>query len=237
MENAVVDGCELLRGIAADTGGTAARALEVSTAPIRIQVVGRAGVGRTTVVSVLGAVGFVDVTESPALDAPGEADPALDGDVVVHVLSGPARTPDLEMLRRAPRDVTVALVNKADLQPSWARALVVAAECEAQTGVVTLPIVAADAVRAAPGAPDGRADTLAALTSAVEAAQARRARAALDTLVEGAARGPERDLLEEYLRSDEAVRLTVHAADALGPGRADRRRRDLAMRRSRVRAR
>ncbi|QCQ92613.1 hypothetical protein [Rhodococcus sp. SGAir0479] len=233
MGNAVVSGCELLRSIAADTGGTAARALGALTAPIRIQIVGRAGVGRTTVARLLAAAGLGDVTESGAVDAPGSADPELDGDVVVHVLSGPARTPDLETLRRAPREVTVALVNKADLQPSWATALVVAAECEAETDVVTLPIVGADDVGPEP---DGRADALAAVAAAVEVARARRSCAALAAIAQGAARGPEREVLEQYLRSDEAVRLAVRAADAAGTGAGGRRRRTLAARRAQVRA-
>lgn len=234
MKNAVVNECELLRSIAADTGGTAARVLGELTEPIRIQVVGRAGVGRTGVVGLLGAAGLGTVTDSSAVDAPGSADPEVDGDVVVYVLSGPARTPDLDVLRRAPREVTVALANKADLQPSWAAALLVAAECEAETGIVTLPLVALDA---ADRAVDGRADALAAVASAVTAARTRRSRAALLAIAEGAARGPERDVLEQYLRSDEAVGLAAAAADALGDGAADRRRRELSTRRAQVRAR
>ncbi|GAB2635892.1 hypothetical protein ABI214_17265 [Prescottella soli] len=222
-----MSGFELLGRIAADIGA-ARQALDEATAPIRIQVVGRAGVGRTAVAGVLGRAGLGPVAESSAVDAPGAADPVLDGDVVVYVLSGAPRTPDIDALTRAPRDATVALVNKADLLGSWGAALRIAAECEAETGVRTLPSVA----RApAPGTPDGVQDVVAAVAACVHAASACRGRVALKTVAEAAARGPERDVLESYLRSDEAVQLAAHAAEASGDGAADRRRRALARRR------
>lgn len=223
-----MSGYELFGRIAADIGGAAQRALDDTTAEIRIQVVGRAGVGRTAVAGVLGRAGFGSVTESSAVDAPGTDDPVLDGDVVVYVLSGAPRTPDVDVVERAPRDATIALVNKADLLGSWGDALRIAAECEAETGVRTLPTVC----RApAPGTPDGVKDMVAAVEACVHAVQARRVRAALKTLAEAAARGPDRDVLENCLRSDEAVHAAADAAAALGDGVADRRRRDLARRR------
>lgn len=228
-----MSGYELLGRIAADIGGAARQALDAATLPIRIQVAGRAGVGRTAVVGVLERAGFGSVTEASAVDAPGADDPVLDGDVVVYVLSGAPRTPDVDALRRAPRDATVALVNKADLLASWGVALRIAGECEAETGVRTLPLVGRET---APGSPDGVTDAAAAVAACVHGAQARRGRAALKTLAEAAARGPDRDILESYLRSDEAVRLAAHAAEAAGGGAAAGRRRDLARRRLSARA-
>ncbi|RVW01352.1 hypothetical protein [Rhodococcus xishaensis] len=225
-------GCELLDRIAADIGGAALQVSGELNEPIRIQVVGRAGVGRTTVADALQRAGFETVSESSAVDAPGVADPDLDGDVVVYVLSGAPRSPDVEALRRVPRETAVALVNKADLQPSWASAMRVTAECEAETGVRALPMVGA---RSRPGTPDGHGDVIAAVAAADRIARARRCRAALKTLAEAAARGPDRDVLEGYLRSDEAVRLASRAADALGDGAADRRRLAIVRRRSMVR--
>ncbi len=228
-----MSGYELLGRIAADIGGAARQALDEATGPIRIQVAGRAGVGRTAVVGVLARAGLGSVTESSAVDVPGAADPVLDGDVVVYVLSGALRTPDVDALRRAPRGATIALVNKADLLASWGVALRIAAECEAETGVRTLPLVGREP---APGTPDGAADVVAAVAAAARIAQARRGRAALKVLAEAAARGPDRDVLESYLRSDEAVRLAAAAAEVPGDGAADRRRRDLAGRRLSARA-
>ena len=225
-------GCELLGRIGDDIGGAARQVAQDLSAPIRIRVGGRAGVGRTAVAGVLGCAGFPAVLEGPAVDAPGGGDPELDGDVVVYVLSGPARDPDIAALRRAPRGVTVAVVNKADLQPSWAAAARCAVECEAETGVPTLPMVGIDRE---PGGRDGRDQVIAAVGAAVRAADAHRCRAALTALAAAAARGPDRDVLEEYLRSDEAVRLAAAAAEALGDGVADRRRRDLARRRLQLR--
>ncbi|MDH6677221.1 hypothetical protein M2284_001419 [Rhodococcus sp. LBL1] len=223
-----MSGFELLGRIAADIGGGARRALDAATPPIRIQVVGRAGVGRTAVAGVLGRAGFAPVTESSAVDAPGAADPVIDGDVVVYVLSGAPRTPDIDALKRAPRDATVVLVNKADLLGSWGASLRIAADCEAETGVRTLPSVTREP---APGTPDGVQDATAAVAACVRVVQARRSRVVLKTVAEAAARGPERDVLETYLRSDEAVQLAAHAAEASDDGVADRRRRELARRR------
>ena len=229
-----MSGYELLGSIAAaaDIAGAAGQALADATAPIRIQVAGRAGVGRTTVVGVLERAGFAHVTETSAVDAPGSPDPVLDGDVVVYVLSGSPRTPDVDALRRAPRTGTVALVNKADLLTSWAVALRIAAECESETGVPTLPLVGR---AAGPGTADGVGAATAAVAARVGAARARRDRAVLAAVAEAAAQGPDRDVLENYLRSDEAVRLAAQAAESRGGGVADRRRRDLAGRRLHVR--
>ncbi|WP_430334276.1 hypothetical protein [Rhodococcus sp. ACT016] len=228
-----MSGYELLGSIAADIGGAAREALGEATAPIRIQVAGRAGVGRTTVVEVLERAGFGDVIETTPVDAPGAADPVLDGDVVVYVLSGAPRTPDVAALRRTSHGGTVALLNKADLLTSWAVALRIATECETETAVPTLPLVARAPGR---GTPDGVSAATAAVAARVRIARARRARTVLATVAEAAARGTDRDVLESYLRSDEAVRLAALAAEARGDGVADRRRGDLARRRLHLRS-
>ncbi|WP_305092813.1 hypothetical protein [Prescottella sp. R16] len=221
---------ELLHRVGSDVGGAAWQAVSDLAAPIRIQVAGRAGVGRSSVVRLLERAGWDTVDMSPVdttpVDAPGGDDPVLDGDVVVYVLSGPPRTPDIAALAAAPDGSTVAVVNKADLQPSWAEATRIAVETETGTGVPTLPLVALERG----GGEDGRERVRAAVDTAIRTVRARRSRSALTLLAEAAARGPDRGVLENYLRSDEAARLRADAATVLGTGGADRRRRDLAAR-------
>ncbi|WP_137723885.1 hypothetical protein [Prescottella subtropica] len=228
----MVGTCELLHRVGSDVGGAARQAASDLAAPIRIQVAGRAGVGRSSVVRLLEQAGWdavdMSLVETSPVDAPGSDDPTLDGDVIVYVLSGAPRTPDVAALRAAPAGVTVAVVGKADLQRSWAEATRIAVETESGTGVPTLPLVAHDA--AASGGEDGRARALDAVATAVRTAGAYRARSALTALAEAAARGPDRDVLENYLRSAEAARLRAASATVAGDGAAGRRRRELAAR-------
>ncbi|MGO4202597.1 hypothetical protein AB4Z09_12760 [Rhodococcus sp. TAF43] len=216
---------------AAGVGGAPLRALDDYREPIRIQVVGRAGAGRTTTVGLLERSGFTDVAESTAVDAPGSADPDFDGDVVVYLLAGAPRTPDVEALRRAPRDVTVAILGKADMLGSWAVAVRTAIECTAETGVPTVPMVAGPD----PDTSVGVDDVVSAVADCVRSAQAARTRTLLRALAEAAARGPHRDAVEQYLRSDEAVHAAARAARSLPDGPANRRRVESALRRARVR--
>ncbi|MBM7459334.1 hypothetical protein [Rhodococcus coprophilus] len=73
--------------------GVAGRAVHAAVreraAPLRIQVAGRAGTGRRSVENIVtasvGADSAAEVT-GVVVDAPGETDPAFDGDVVVYVL-------------------------------------------------------------------------------------------------------------------------------------------------------
>jgi hypothetical protein len=65
-------------------GRTLHSALARYTAPLRIQVAGRAGVGRDDVQRALPELPCA--SESAVVDAPGVPDPVLDADVVVYVL-------------------------------------------------------------------------------------------------------------------------------------------------------
>ncbi|MFC8177876.1 hypothetical protein ACFULT_03310 [Rhodococcus sp. NPDC057297] len=85
---------------------------------IRIQVTGRAGVGKTTVRSVLSAHHELRTTdaaieETASIDVPRVPDPELDGDVVVYVVAGDAQAVDIDAARGA-RGVVVPVLAKAD---------------------------------------------------------------------------------------------------------------------------
>ncbi|MCK0090661.1 hypothetical protein HCA61_06220 [Rhodococcus sp. HNM0563] len=67
-----------------DAGRTLHSALARCTAPLRIQVAGRAGVGRADVQRAL--AGLPASPESAVIDVPGTPDPVLDADVVIYVL-------------------------------------------------------------------------------------------------------------------------------------------------------
>ncbi|NLG55075.1 MAG: hypothetical protein GX542_05410, partial [Rhodococcus sp.] len=112
-------------------------AIEAYLTPIRLQVVGRAGVGRTSVAAIVDKLGsvisggryghpnpiqrVVAVAECGAVDAPGGQEPQIDADMVVYVLVDPPRDADRAML--ADIDSVVAVLNKADtLEDPQARA-------------------------------------------------------------------------------------------------------------------
>ncbi|QBJ96070.1 hypothetical protein ERC79_08855 [Rhodococcus sp. ABRD24] len=225
-----------LRRLAAACGAVR-QAVAAQDAPIRIQVTGRSGVGRTTVAQVLERAGFRDVAETSPIDAPDAPDPVLDGDVVVHVLAVAPRDADIAALRRAPRGSTVAILGKADAQgSSWAAAVEASNACAAETGVRTVPMVGtADDVEA------GAEAVTAAVADCIRVALARRTRTLLATLAAQAARGPEREMIEDYLRSDEAVQAAARSAavvtgQASAESAAERRRAALAADRAQIRA-
>ncbi|MEE2035298.1 hypothetical protein Q8814_24860, partial [Rhodococcus sp. CC-R104] len=70
----------------ADAGRTLHAALARRTAPLRIQVAGRAGTGRGSVRRSLDTVLGDVVFEDAIVDAPDGPEPVLGGDVVVYVL-------------------------------------------------------------------------------------------------------------------------------------------------------
>lgn len=89
--------------------------------PVRIQISGRTGVGKSTVRGVLSgrrefADENIDFVEAASMDVPGSPDPLLDGDVVVHVLAGGVHTSDVDAvasLSAGPAGLVVVL-GKAD---------------------------------------------------------------------------------------------------------------------------
>lgn len=215
-----------------DVVGVPARVLDALHRPIGIQVIGRAGVGRSTLVSVLERSGFANVDEAPAVDAPGRPDPEIGPDVVVYVFTGALRTPDIRVLAKAPGGSTVAVLAKADALGTWEDAVRAANVAAAETGVRTVPARAASDAGA----------VLAAVENCVRVARARRTREALDALAVAAAQdvgGAIRDGIEDLLRSDPAVFAGAEACAAVavrgGDSAGDRRRRDVAERRARTR--
>ncbi|QNG20315.1 hypothetical protein G4H71_12715 [Rhodococcus triatomae] len=201
-------------------------AVQVYLAPVRIQVVGRAGVGRTSVAELVRALGAesaagrfgaanpsartVLVSETGAVDAPGAEDPEVDADVVVYVLVDPPRDADRAVLARL--DQVVAVLNKADtLEDPESRARA----CGDDLGVRTLPLVAA-------GAHANGTVLRPALTDLIEQVLASRGAALLDEVRIQAARSSARDVLETFLVGDRAVGLAARVARAGLPDLAAR---------------
>lgn len=190
---------------------TAAQVLRAAVAqffaPICVQVAGRAGVGRTSVVSVL-ARGGIDAVETSGIDVPGAADPNLDGDVVVYVLVDSVRAADAAALIVV-GPTAIAVLNKTDALAGAAIERV--AECEAQLGIPILPLIATG---------DASASGVDALSKTVrtriERIRAGRGTGLMRTLEAQAARSRARDHIEEYVRSDDAVAIASAAARARG---------------------
>ncbi len=119
--------------------------------PVRIQVAGRAGAGKTTM---LHALALMSAEETGPVDAPGHPDPVLDADLLVYVLASALQPGDREALSRLPRERTLTVLNKADAVGSrWADAVVAVDQCAYDMGVATLPVVAELAVRTRSGTP------------------------------------------------------------------------------------
>ncbi|WP_227997581.1 hypothetical protein [Nocardia australiensis] len=118
--------------------------------PPRIQVTGRAHAGRSTV---LHALALMSAVETAPVDEPDVADPVLDADIVVYVLSGALLPADRRILATLPSERTVVVLNKADAIGSrWADAVIAAEQYRAELGILTLPVVASLAVRTRAGA-------------------------------------------------------------------------------------
>ncbi len=86
-------------------------------APIRVEVAGRTGVGKSSVRTILSShhalrLDDVKIIEAASIDVPQYPDPILDGDVVVHVLAGGVHQADIDAVAGA-TDV-VAVLAKAD---------------------------------------------------------------------------------------------------------------------------
>lgn len=129
-----------------------AAAVGVWRRPVRIQVTGRAGAGKSTL---LRALALMSAEETMPVDAPGQADPVLDADLLVYVLASALQPGDRAVLSRLPPERTLVVLNMADAVGSrWADAVVAADQCACELGMATLPVVAELAVRTRSGTPD-----------------------------------------------------------------------------------
>ncbi|MFD4182701.1 GTPase domain-containing protein [Rhodococcus sp. NPDC058514] len=178
-------------------GARVTRAVERYRAPVRVEVTGRAGVGRSAVIVALGPIAGGEPVETAALDVPGAEDPALTGELIVLVVCDPPRRADQDVVRVAGDRVLVVL-NKADTVADRA----VAAERAAEIlGVPCLPVGA----RSGEGVDELRIE----VAERLAAVRARRSAALLAELRAMTGTARVRDAVEEYLAGDEA--LTVAA--------------------------
>ncbi|MGW0040321.1 hypothetical protein [Rhodococcus sp. NPDC003348] len=188
---------------ALDTGAAADLDRLVGTvcAPVRIEVTGRAGVGRSALVAALGPVPGAEVVESEAWDRPGATDPVPTGDVVVLTVLDPPRGAD-----RAAADAAggrlVVVLTKADTLTDPAGA---ASRAAVALGAPCLPVTAVGAVR-------GLGEVRDVLAVRVAAVRADRAAALLTLLRSLAGVAGLRDAVEDLLASDDAVWLAASAA-------------------------
>lgn len=100
-----------------DLGHDIGTAVDRCFAPLRIQVSGRTGVGKTAVRRVLAAHhdlrhGDIEIVEAASIDVPRSPDPDLDGDIVVHVMASGVQPSDVAAVTAASE--VVAVLAKAD---------------------------------------------------------------------------------------------------------------------------
>ncbi len=176
-------------------------------ATVRVDVTGRAGVGRTALVSVLGAVPGAEIVETTAWDRPDAEDPPLDGDVVVLVVLDSPRAADRAAVAAAGDRLILAL-GKADTLADVPRSVERVTDL---FGSTCLPVSADRVV-------SGVAAVRAEIVRRVAATRAGRA-ARLQRLIRDLDRFPElRDAVDEFTSSAEGVRL---AAEAMPGGDVD----------------
>lgn len=167
---------------------------------VRIEVTGRAGVGRTGLVAALGPVSGAEVVQTPAWDRPAAADPDLAGDVVVLVVLDPPRAADLAAATAAgPRLVPVLTKIDTVADPDGA-----AGRAAALLGAPCLPVSAV-------GRCSGIGPLRETLDRRVATVLAVRAAALLEALLARGATATLRDLVEEFLATDDGVRLAAAA--------------------------
>lgn len=189
-------------------------------ADVRIEVTGRAGVGRSALVAALGPMAGADVVETDAWDRPGATDPELRGDVVVLAVLDPPRVAD-RAAASAAGDRLLPVLVKADTvaDPDGA-----AARTSSTFGRPCLPVSTV-------GEGSGVGAVREALADRIAAVRADRAAALLAHVRSLRAHPPLLDPVEEFLASDDGVALAARAtgmpvtpADPLARARHWRRR-------------
>ncbi|NLE80057.1 MAG: hypothetical protein GX610_10845 [Rhodococcus sp.] len=193
-----------------DAARAVGAAVEAFTAPVRIQIAGRGGVGRTTVAAALrqGAPD-TEFVEMPAFDVPGADDPLLDAEVVVYVLVDPVRSADrraLGRVRGGKGGSLVVVLNKADtIGADDAAVDARVADCARDCGETVHPLVATTGLGIEPIAT--------AVNEGISRARVTRGGTLIRELRRQAVRSlPARDVIEQYVGSDAAVTLEAAAA-------------------------
>ncbi|GGF93444.1 hypothetical protein GCM10007304_04170 [Rhodococcoides trifolii] len=160
------------------------------TAPLRVGVAGRPGVGKSAVARALGQVSGVTPVEVHVVDSPDIPDAILDADLVLYVIVRTPHPADLEALSGRHATDTVVVLAKADTLVDRDTA---AAQAQAST---SLPVVAIDT------GDEADASTLRAVVEAAfEGVASRRSRALLAELeAAGAAEPSVCEAVEAFLR-------------------------------------
>ncbi|MFE9579318.1 hypothetical protein ACFYO1_23230 [Nocardia sp. NPDC006044] len=131
-------------------GYAAGNAVSAWRTPPRIQVMGRARAGRTTVSQ---ALALMSAVETGPVDEPGMPDPEFDADIVIYVLSAAPSPADRRVLATLPPERTIVVLNKADaIGARWADAVAAADQYAREVGAAVLPVVASLALRTRAGA-------------------------------------------------------------------------------------
>ncbi|MFC7446680.1 hypothetical protein [Rhodococcus daqingensis] len=187
-------------------GALVTRAVERYRAPVRVQVTGRAGVGRSAVVAALGPTVGVEVVETAAWDVPGADDPALTAEVVVLVTCDPPRRADVAAASVA-GERGLAVLNKVDTVADPAAAT------ERAASVLGAPCLPVSARRggALTTAADGVDEMRTAVLERIASVRSARAAALMAGLRALTGTADVRDAVEAYLAGDEALAVAVAA--------------------------
>lgn len=101
--------------------------------PLQVRVTGRAGSGRATFARALHERLSVAASSDTGRD---------DADLWMHVLTGPPRAHDRDMLARSPTDRTIVVLNKSDTHRDPIVAAAAAARCAEQIDRAVIPVSA-----------------------------------------------------------------------------------------------
>ncbi|WP_408016041.1 hypothetical protein [Rhodococcus artemisiae] len=170
-----------------DAGRMLHSALARHSAPLRIQVAGRAGVGREHVQCALARLcGLSRALEPAVVDVPGVSDPVLDADVMVYVL--PARLDP----------TSVHPADRRFLETLDSRRVVVVVTGDRAVPGLAMPVCAQD---------DPNLETM--ITDRVDGARSRRFEDFVRTVAGIAASPQARDVIEAALEDAAACGLSV----------------------------
>ncbi|EME16609.1 hypothetical protein [Rhodococcus triatomae] len=174
-------------------------------AAVRVEITGRAGVGRSSIVAALGPVEGAELVESAARDRPGFPDPALTGEIVVLVVLDPPRDVDTTAATEA-ADRLLPVLVKTDTLADPDSAL------DRVTAAVQAPCLPVSTVGAGAGIPRLR-QVLEDRVRAVKAARATELLARLRTRADHAETGA----FDDFLTTDAGVRLVAQATGLADP--------------------